>query len=150
MCQPGPVYKKLTQLQAQEIYERHCIQLVLWEILLQLSCSSGYVIWRQFQRFVIINLYIFQHNADVKCVDQDGRTCLAYAKAALSIATAKSQSTNGSRDNEVTVSTCKSLVELLLSYGCPEASTVSISGTIPRRRAGPSVSQFEKTPSSVV
>nr|XP_023016995.1 centaurin-gamma-1A [Leptinotarsa decemlineata] len=89
------------------------------------------------------------HNADVKCVDQDGRTCLAYAKAAASIATAKSQSTN-SLNLEISAATCKSLVELLLSYGCPEVSSVSISGTIPRRKGSQPASQYDKLPSSVL
>ncbi|CAH1997408.1 unnamed protein product [Acanthoscelides obtectus] len=86
---------------------------------LHLSCAMG--------NLAVAQLLIW-HNADVKCVDQDGRTCLAYAKAALSIATAKSQP-------ESSIAQCRALVELLLSYGCPEAATtVSISGTIPRRR----------------
>lgn len=85
----------------------------------------------------------------MKCVDQDGRTCLAYAKAAASIAAAKYQSTN-SLNADVSAATSKSLVELLLSYGCPEVSSVSISGTIPRRRGSQSMPQFEKLPSSVI
>ncbi|VEN63274.1 unnamed protein product, partial [Callosobruchus maculatus] len=49
---------------------------------LHLACAMG--------NLAVAQLLIW-HNADVKCVDQDGRTCLAYAKAALSIATAKNQ-----------------------------------------------------------
>ncbi|XP_018571425.1 centaurin-gamma-1A isoform X2 [Anoplophora glabripennis] len=107
---------------------------------LHLACAMGNI--------AIAQLLIW-HNADVKCVDQDGRTCLAYAKAAASIAAAKYQSTN-SLNADVSATTSKSLVELLLSYGCPEVSSVSISGTIPRRRGSQSMPQFEKLPSSVI
>nr|CAI5843929.1 unnamed protein product [Callosobruchus analis] len=100
---------------------------------LHLACAMG--------NLAVAQLLIW-HNADVKCVDQDGRTCLAYAKAALSIATAKSQP-------EASISQCRALVELLLSYGCPEtATTVSISGTIPRRRGSNSGVQ-QATPSGL-
>ncbi|KAG5891814.1 hypothetical protein JTB14_027776 [Gonioctena quinquepunctata] len=109
---------------------------------LHLACAMG--------NLAVAQLLIW-HNADVKCVDQDGRTCLAYAKAAASIATAKSQSTN-SLNLEISAATCKSLVELLLSYGCPEVSSVSISGTIPRRKGSqtPAAPQYDKLPSSVL
>ncbi|XP_074039096.1 centaurin gamma 1A isoform X2 [Leptinotarsa decemlineata] len=107
---------------------------------LHLACAMG--------NLAVAQLLIW-HNADVKCVDQDGRTCLAYAKAAASIATAKSQSTN-SLNLEISAATCKSLVELLLSYGCPEVSSVSISGTIPRRKGSQPASQYDKLPSSVL
>ncbi|KAJ8961517.1 hypothetical protein NQ318_014767 [Aromia moschata] len=96
---------------------------------LHLACAMG--------NLAIAQLLIW-HNADVKCVDQDGRTCLAYAKAAASIAAAKYQSTN-SLNADVSATTSKSLVELLLTYGCPEVSSVSISGTIPRRRGSQNV-----------
>nr|CAH7721957.1 unnamed protein product [Callosobruchus chinensis] len=100
---------------------------------LHLACAMG--------NLAVAQLLIW-HNADVKCVDQDGRTCLAYAKAALSIATAKNQP-------EASISQCRALVELLLSYGCPEtATTVSISGTIPRRRGSNSGVQ-QTTPSAI-
>lgn len=81
----------------------------------------------------------------MKVVDQDGRTCLAYAKAAASIASAKIPS------DATATAACNNLVELLLSYGCPEVSSVSISGTIPRRRPSQNnVPQYEKLPSSII
>lgn len=93
----------------------------------------------------ILFYFHFQNNADVKCVDQDGRTCLAYAKAAASIASSKVPS------DATATATCNNLVELLLSYGCSEVSSVSISGTIPRRRPSQNnVPQYEKLPSSVI
>ncbi|CAH1112360.1 unnamed protein product [Psylliodes chrysocephalus] len=113
---------------------------------LHLACAMG--------NLAVAQLLIW-HNADVKCVDQDGRTCLAYAKAAASIALAKSQSAPGI-DLEVSAAACKALVDLLLSYGCPEATSVSISGTIPRRRgsyqSAPAgqIGGYDKTPSSVL
>ncbi|XP_050507154.1 centaurin-gamma-1A [Diabrotica virgifera virgifera] len=113
---------------------------------LHLACAMG--------NLAVAQLLIW-HNADVKCVDQDGRTCLAYAKAAASIALAKSQSTpaGGGGDPDVSAAACKALVDLLLSYGCPEVTTVSISGTIPRRRPTNQTApggQYNKMPSSVL
>ncbi|KAJ8969451.1 hypothetical protein NQ317_017100, partial [Molorchus minor] len=107
---------------------------------LHLACAMG--------NLAVAQLLIW-HHADVKCVDQDGRTCLAYAKAAASIAAAKYQSTN-SLNTDISVTTSKSLVELLLSYGCPEVSSVSVSGTIPRRRGSQGMPQFDKLPPSVI
>ncbi|XP_057669658.1 centaurin-gamma-1A [Diorhabda carinulata] len=111
---------------------------------LHLACAMG--------NLAVAQLLLW-NNADVKCVDQDGRNCLAYAKAAASIAAAKSQTCTNSQDVEVSSVACKSLVELLLSYGCPEATTVSISGTIPRRKNSNSQSvstvQYNKLTSNV-
>lgn len=95
----------------------------------------------------------------MKAVDQDGRTCLAYARAAASIAMAKShQSSNNSVNVDMSVAAAQSLVELLLSYGCQEMGCCSNStpgtGTLPRRRGSSQtaavVPQFEKLPSSVI
>ncbi|XP_050295837.1 centaurin-gamma-1A isoform X2 [Anthonomus grandis grandis] len=107
---------------------------------LHLACAMG--------NLAVAQLLIW-HRADVKAVDQDGRTCLAYAKAAASIAAAKCQASKGS-SSDMNAANSKNLVELLLSYGCPEMATVAISGTIPRRRGSQSQQQYEKLPSSVI
>ncbi|KAL1500873.1 hypothetical protein ABEB36_006298 [Hypothenemus hampei] len=103
---------------------------------LHLACAMG--------NLAVAQLLIW-HHADVKAVDQDGRTCLAYAKAALSIAIAKCGPGNVAAF-DVSMSNCKNLVDLLIAHGCTEMATVAISGTIPRRKPG----QFEKTPSSII
>ncbi|XP_060524192.1 centaurin-gamma-1A isoform X2 [Cylas formicarius] len=107
---------------------------------LHLACALG--------NLAVAQLLIW-HNADVKAVDQDGRTCLAYAKAAASINMAKCSSSK-SVNHDVTVAASKNLVELLLSYGCPEMATVSINSTIPRRRGSQALPQLDKLPSSVI
>lgn len=126
---------------------------------LHLACALGnlaiaqLLIWvsyfiRYSQNFFFINHSIqLQHNANVKAVDQDGRTCLAYARAAASIAAAKSQTNSIA---EVSAAASRGLVELLLSYGCPEVSNVPGSGTLPRRRGSQVLPSFEKLPSSVI
>ncbi|KAL3276489.1 hypothetical protein HHI36_011869 [Cryptolaemus montrouzieri] len=107
---------------------------------LHLACAMG--------NLAVAQLLIW-HNANVKSVDQDGRTPLAYARAALSIAIAKSQTAN-TLNSEV-VATCRSLIELLIFYGCPEVSSlVPGSGTLPRRRGSQVVPYLEKLPSSVI
>lgn len=102
-------------------------------------------------RFLKFKLFsCFQHNANVKSIDQDGRTPLAYARAALSIAIAKNQ-TNNTPITESNVSASRSLIELLISYGCPELSTfVPGSGTLPRRRGSQAIQHLEKLPSSIL
>ncbi|XP_045467912.1 centaurin-gamma-1A isoform X2 [Harmonia axyridis] len=108
---------------------------------LHLACAMG--------NLAVAQLLIW-HNANVKSIDQDGRTPLAYARAALSIAIAKNQ-TNNTANSEANVSTCRSLIELLISYGCPELSTfVPGSGTLPRRRGNQAIQHLEKLPSSIL
>ncbi|XP_068911529.1 centaurin-gamma-1A isoform X2 [Tenebrio molitor] len=107
---------------------------------LHLACAMG--------NLAVAQLLIW-HNANVKAVDQDGRTCLAYARAAASIAAAKLQTSN-SVSADVSAAASRSLVDLLLSYGCPEVSCVPGSGTLPRRRGSQTMPQFEKLPSSVI
>lgn len=85
----------------------------------------------------------------MSAVDQDGRTCLAYARAAASVAAAKSQSGNAV-SAEVSAATSRALIELLLSNGCPDVSSVPGSGTLPRRRGSQQLLPFEKLPSSVI
>ncbi|XP_044755941.1 centaurin-gamma-1A isoform X2 [Coccinella septempunctata] len=108
---------------------------------LHLACAMG--------NLAVAQLLIW-HNANVKSIDQDGRTPLAYARAALSIAIAKSQ-TNNTPNSEANVASCRSLIELLISYGCPELSTfVPGSGTLPRRRGSQAIQHLEKLPSSIL
>ncbi|KAI8041973.1 hypothetical protein M5D96_003271 [Drosophila gunungcola] len=84
--------------------------------------------------------------------DHEGRTCLAYARAAQSLATAKSikaaaaaqagttipapaPPTNGGIPApQYNVEDTTALVELLEGLGCPEAAPLTASGTLPRRR----------------
>ncbi|KAH1022304.1 hypothetical protein HUJ04_011726 [Dendroctonus ponderosae] len=107
---------------------------------LHLACAMG--------NLSIAQLLIW-HHADVKAVDQDGRTCLAYARAAASKAAAKC-SASKSINLDASATNSKHLVELLLGYGCPEMATVAISGTIPRRRGSQTQQQYEKLPSSII
>lgn len=90
----------------------------------------------------------------MKLVDHDGRTCMAYAKAAASLAAAKLQ-TSSNVGTELSAATTRGLVELLVTNGCPDVSCVSSSGTLPRRRGSvgrkdPPMPPFEKLPSSVI
>lgn len=97
----------------------------------------------------------------MKAVDHEGRTCLAYARAANSLALSKSSgggnssgSGSGGSCAELSVAATTSLVELLIANGCPEVT----SGTLPRRRGSvghrgggdSSVPPFDKLPSSVI
>ncbi|XP_018331989.1 centaurin-gamma-1A isoform X2 [Agrilus planipennis] len=107
---------------------------------LHLACAMG--------NLAVVQLLIW-NNANVKAVDQDGRTCLAYANAAASVAVAKSQTGNGV-NADISTSTIRGLIELLLSNGCPEVSHVPGSGTLPRRRGSHAPAPFEKLPSSVI
>lgn len=87
----------------------------------------------------------FQNQANIKQTDHEGRTCLAYAKAALSLATAK---TPNPSPHIYSVEATTGLVELLTGLGCTDAIPLTASGTLPRRNTvGPS---FEKLPSSVI
>lgn len=101
-----------------------------------------------------------QNNANIKQTDHEGRTCLSYAKAALSLATARLSTGAGALSTSTTIvepnsmqpysfDTTTSLVELLNGLGCTDPSPLTASGTLPRRRdtLGPS---FEKLPSSVI
>ncbi|XP_069674829.1 centaurin-gamma-1A isoform X3 [Periplaneta americana] len=118
---------------------------------LHLACAMG--------NLPIAQLLIW-HNANVKAVDHEGRTCLAYARAANSLALNKAAGGNnigsggGGPCAELSVAATSSLVELLLANGCPEVT----SGTLPRRRGSvgrrgggdSSVPPFDKLPSSVI
>ena len=70
---------------------------------------------------------ILQSNANVKCVDHEGRTCVYFAR------------NSGNQE----------LLDLLLNNGCPD---VSLSGTLPRRKNSLSrkADVFEKIASSVL
>ena len=69
-----------------------------------------------------------QSNANVKCLDHEGRTSVSYARS----------------------SGCQDLVDLLLSNGCPD---VTLSGTLPRRTNSitrQKADMFDKIASSVL
>lgn len=70
---------------------------------------------------------------------------MAYAKAAASLAHAKSNNATQQYSAEETAA----LVELLTSLGCPDPTPVTSSGTLPRRRETLAPS-YEKLPSSVI
>lgn len=93
----------------------------------------------------------------MKAIDHEGRTCLAYAKAASSLALSKTSGSGGNNGGpcvELSAAATSSLVELLLANGCPEVT----SGTLPRRRGSVgrrsggdgTVPPFDKLPSSVI
>ncbi|GFG28896.1 hypothetical protein Cfor_04396 [Coptotermes formosanus] len=99
---------------------------------LHLSCAMG--------NLPVAQLLIW-HGANLKAVDHEGRTCLAYARAAQSLALSKpSGGGNNSAvgNGELSVAATTSLVELLVANGCPEVT----SGTLPRRR-GPGGGQSD-------
>ncbi|PNF32214.1 Centaurin-gamma-1A [Cryptotermes secundus] len=116
---------------------------------LHLACAMG--------NLPVAQLLIW-HNANVKAIDHEGRTCLAYARAASSLALSKSSAGGGGSSGgpcaELNAAATSSLVELLLANGCPEVT----SGTLPRRRGSVgrrsggdgSVPPFDKLPSSVI
>lgn len=51
---------------------------------------------------------------------------------------------------EISTVMTKGLVDLLLSYGCPEVSCVPSSGTLPRRKGSQALPSIEKLPSSII
>jgi len=101
---------------------------------------------------ISVSFYFLQNGANIKHTDHEGRTCLAYARAAQSLATAKSikaaaaaqagttipapaPPTNGGIPApQYNVEDTTALVELLEGLGCPEAAPLTASGTLPRRR----------------
>lgn len=116
----------------------------------------------------LTKLFIVQNQANIKQTDHEGRTCLSYAKAALSLATARlstggttlstsTTSTISTSSNSIETNTIQpysfdatsTLVELLTELGCTDPSPLTASGTLPRRRdtIGPA---FDKLPSSVI
>ncbi|XP_076253397.1 centaurin gamma 1A isoform X3 [Rhynchophorus ferrugineus] len=105
---------------------------------LHLACAMG--------NLAVAQLLIW-HNADIRAVDHDGRTCLAYAKAAANAAESKSSTAKSAMGVSAD---SKHLVDLLMTNGCPEEATVAISGTIPRRRGSQTLPQYDKLPSSVI
>lgn len=91
----------------------------------------------------------------MSAVDHEKRTCLAYARAAASVAAVKAQTLN-SVSAEISAATTRNLVELLLTNGCPDVSCVTSSGgTLPRRRGSvgrkdQTLPPFEKLPSTSI
>ncbi|BFF94108.1 centaurin-gamma-1A [Drosophila madeirensis] len=110
---------------------------------LLLACAIG--------NLAIAQLLIW-YGANIKHTDHEGRTCLAYARAAQSLATAKSMkaaaaaqagttvpapappANGGIPAPQYNVEDTTALVELLEGLGCPEAAPLTASGTLPRRR----------------
>ncbi|KAH8239004.1 hypothetical protein KR038_011830 [Drosophila bunnanda] len=109
---------------------------------LLLACAIG--------NLAIAQLLIW-NGANIKHTDHEGRTCLAYARAAQSLATAKSikaaaaaqagttipappAANGGIPAPQYNVEDTTALVELLEGLGCPEAAPLTASGTLPRRR----------------
>uniref|UniRef100_A0A240PNT9 Centaurin-gamma-1A n=1 Tax=Anopheles atroparvus TaxID=41427 RepID=A0A240PNT9_ANOAO len=105
---------------------------------LLLACAIG--------NLAISQLLIW-HHANLKHVDNEGRSCLTFAKAANSLAAAK-QAMNS--PHHVNVETTAALVELLTSLGCTDPAPFSASGTLPRRRETIDQATFEKFSSSVI
>lgn len=122
---------------------------------LHLACACGnlaiaqLLIWvsNSLRRCIAFNdsrsHHYFQNQANIKQTDHEGRTCLAYAKAALSLATAK---TINPSPHIYSVEATTGLVELLTGLGCTtDAMPLTSSGTLPRRNTvGPLL------PSSVI
>lgn len=127
---------------------------------LHLACAIG--------NLAIAQLLIW-NNANIKQLDHDGRTCLAYARAAASLASAKTQctTTSSSASNSSTASSTGSgtnggvtnvqysveetnaLVDVLIGLGCPDSAPLTASGTLPRRRDTLGTT-YEKLPSGVI
>lgn len=87
-------------------------------------------------------------------MDHEGRTCLSYAKAAMSLASTHlaNELKSGFDANALKLNTfdaTKALVEMLNSLGCSDPLPIISTGTLPRRRdmLRPT---FEKLPSSVI
>lgn len=103
---------------------------------LHLACAMG--------GLAVVQLLIW-HNANINAVDQDGRTCLVYARAAAGMAAAKYDHAPTEQHTQA-VASSRHLVELLQSHGCPDSGASLIppggssSGTLPRRRATGSIS----------
>lgn len=86
----------------------------------------------------------------MKATDEDGRTCLTYARAALSIATAKQQKIGSVVTSDNQVVACNNLIDLLAACGCQDVAVVPGSGTLPRRRGSQALPPLEKVTSSVI
>ncbi|XP_031632151.1 centaurin-gamma-1A [Contarinia nasturtii] len=88
----------------------------------------------------LVQLLIWNH-ADVHQVDHDGRTCLSYARAALSLAsTQPTNEINGLNSFDST----KTLVEMLVGLGCSDPLPITSTGTLPRKRDILRPNVFEK------
>lgn len=108
---------------------------------LHLACAMG--------NLAVAQLLIW-HHANVKATDEDGRTCLTYARAALSIATAKQQKIGSVVTSDNQVVACNNLIDLLAACGCQDVAVVPGSGTLPRRRGSQALPPLEKVTSSVI
>lgn len=99
----------------------------------------------------LVQLLIWNH-ADPHQVDHEGRTCLSYAKAALSLASTQLTNDSGKSgiDGLSPLDATKTLVEMLVNLGCSDPLPITSTGTLPRRRDMLRPNVFEKLPSSVI
>lgn len=98
----------------------------------------------------VVQLLVW-NNADITKTDHEGRTCLSYAKAALSLASQSANDAENSGQNGLNShDTTKELVDMLINLGCSDPLPTISTGTIPRRRDVLRPSVFEKLPSSVI
>lgn len=84
----------------------------------------------------------WQHNADVKLTDHEGRTCLSYVNSNPKLPPDSSSSTNYSV-----------LRDLLINSGCPDTNGLNgksnnCAGTLSRQKN--SIPSLDKLPSSVI
>uniref|UniRef100_A0A1B0EXB2 Uncharacterized protein n=1 Tax=Phlebotomus papatasi TaxID=29031 RepID=A0A1B0EXB2_PHLPP len=107
---------------------------------LHVACGVG--------NLAITQLLIW-YNANIKQLDQDGRTCLTHAREALSVAATsiKANSSGLQHHHQYSLEATSALVELLVGLGCPDAQIPA--GTLSRRRETFGQA-FEKLPSSVI
>ncbi|XP_055712518.1 centaurin-gamma-1A isoform X1 [Phlebotomus papatasi] len=107
---------------------------------LHVACGVG--------NLAITQLLIW-YNANIKQLDQDGRTCLTHAREALSVAATsiKANSSGLQHHHQYSLEATSALVELLVGLGCPDAQIPV--GTLSRRRETFGQA-FEKLPSSVI
>lgn len=88
----------------------------------------------------VVQILIWNH-ADLHARDHEGRTCLSYAKTALSLI--PTQLTNETLYTQNSLESAKNLIEILKSLGCTDPliqSTGSFRDMI----------EFEKLPSSII
>lgn len=97
----------------------------------------------------VVQLLVW-NNADLALQDHEGRTCLSYAKAALSLASSTNDKENSGPDGLSSQDTTKELVAVLVNLGCSDPLPITSTGTLPRRRDMLRTSVFEKLPSSVI
>lgn len=83
----------------------------------------------------VVQLLIWKH-ANINQVDHEGRTCLSYAKAALSLTSTHLRSNLGISDMNETLpfDSREMLVEMLENLGCSDPLPSINTSTLPRKR----------------